>query len=183
MQTVPHRSPALGVIASASALMLLLASCGGRDAGPSTDEAGGGAVSPGITDTSITIGTTSPLTGNAAGVGTCAVDGATAYFEARNDEGGITFGDGKTRTVEFRAYDDKYDPQRALANFQQMQSDGVFGAAMSLGTPAPVRDQSALAVVKQKARRQVTAAGIAAQKGKEAALQKAASGRGKEEWS
>lgn len=53
----------------------------------------------------------------------------------RNEEGGIEFGDGKTRTVEFTAYDDGYDPQRALANFQQMQADGVFAGALSLGTP------------------------------------------------
>ncbi|WOQ69971.1 ABC transporter substrate-binding protein [Microbacterium limosum] len=135
MQTIPTRSRAVAAVASAGALVLLLAACGARDAGSSTDAPEGGTTSPGITDESITIGTTSPLTGNAAGVGTCAVDGATAYFETRNEEGGITFGDGKTRTVEFRAYDDKYDPQRALANFQQMQSDDVFGAALSLGTP------------------------------------------------
>ena len=91
--------------------------------------------SPGITDTTITFGITSPLTGNAAGVGNCAVDGAVAYFEAKNAEGGVEFGDGKTRTVELKTYDDGYDPQRALANFQQMVADDVFGAAFSLGTP------------------------------------------------
>jgi ABC-type branched-subunit amino acid transport system substrate-binding protein len=121
--------------AAAAAVTLLagsLAACARGSDGASQD---GDAASPGITDTTITFGSTAPLTGPAAGVGNCAMDGATAYFEARNAEGGITFGDGKTRTVEFKAYDDGYDPQRAAANFQQMVSDGVFGAALSLGTP------------------------------------------------
>ncbi|MDX2376790.1 ABC transporter substrate-binding protein [Microbacterium sp. LRZ72] len=121
----------LAVVASAGVVTLALASC--ARGGETSAEAG--ASSPGITDTSITFGTTSPLTGDAAGVGNCAVDGAVAYFETRNAEGGITFGDGKTRTVEFEAYNDAYDPQRALANFGQMVNDDVFGAALSLGTP------------------------------------------------
>lgn len=116
-----------------TALAGCLAACsrgGDAQAGESGD-----AASPGITDTTITFGTTSPLTGPAAGVGNCAADGAVAYFEARNAAGGIAFGDGKTRTVEFRKYDDGYDPQRAASNFQQMVTDDVFGAALSLGTP------------------------------------------------
>ncbi|GGH41942.1 ABC transporter substrate-binding protein [Microbacterium album] len=128
-----RRAPA--AIATVLAGALLLTACG-RSAGPAPADADGAvAPSPGITDTTITLGTTSPLSGNAAGVGTCAVDGAVAYFEARNADGGIEFGDGKTRTVEFVAYDDGYDPQRALGNFQQMVGDGIFAAALSLGTP------------------------------------------------
>ncbi len=126
-----HRRAAIG-IASVGIAAILLSGCSRSGAEPRNGEA---EVSPGITDTSITFGTTSPLTGNAAGVGNCAVDGAVAYFEPRNAAGGITFGDGKTRTVEFKAYDDGYDPQRALANFQQMAAEGVFGVALSLGTP------------------------------------------------
>ncbi|MDQ1130877.1 ABC transporter substrate-binding protein [Microbacterium sp. SORGH_AS_0888] len=95
----------------------------------------GAASSPGITDTTITLGITSPLSGSAAGVGNCAVDGAVAYFDAKNADGGITFGDGKQRKVEIKTYDDGYDPQRAAANYQQMRADGVFGGVLSLGTP------------------------------------------------
>ncbi|HWI30693.1 MAG TPA: ABC transporter substrate-binding protein [Microbacterium sp.] len=120
-------------VASIGIATLLLAGC---SRGASEGTGGDTPVSsPGITDTSITFGITSPLTGNAAGVGNCAVDGAVAYFEAKNAEGGVEFGDGKTRTVELKAYDDAYDPQRALANFQQMVADDLFGAAFSLGTP------------------------------------------------
>ncbi|MEV1130506.1 ABC transporter substrate-binding protein [Agromyces sp. NPDC049794] len=122
------------IAATVGILALGLTACArGGDTGPGTGE--GAAASPGITDTTLTLGSTSPLTGNAAGVGNCAIDGAIAYFEAKNAEGGITFGDGKTRTIEVKAYDDGYDPQKALANFQQMVSDGVFATTLSLGTP------------------------------------------------
>ena len=47
----------------------------------------------------------------------------------------MKFGDGKTRKVEIKTYDDAYDPQKSLANFQQMVSDGVFATTAGLGTP------------------------------------------------
>ncbi|MFS0734794.1 ABC transporter substrate-binding protein [Microbacterium sp. 1P10UB] len=127
----------IGVVALTSAVALVLAGCsrGGEPAGGGDASGGAAAASPGITDTSITIGITSPLTGATAGPGNCTVDGAKAYFGVKNAEGGIEFGDGKTRTVDIKAYDDAYDPQKALANFQQMVSDGVFAAGIGLGTP------------------------------------------------
>lgn len=125
----------VGIVAMASVVAIALAGCsrggdGGGDASGSAAPA-----SPGITDTTLTFGITSPLTGATAGPGNCTVDGATAYFETKNAAGGIEFGDGKTRTIEIKAYDDAYDPQKALANFQQMVSDGVFAAGIGLGTP------------------------------------------------
>ena len=136
MQISASARRATVVAAVGCVVALTLAGCARGGDTPGADVSGSAVeASPGITDTTITFGTTAPLTGNAAGVGNCAVDGAVAYFEEKNAEGGITFGDGKVRTVEIKAYDDGYDPQRALANFQQMVGDGVFGAALSLGTP------------------------------------------------
>ncbi|ASN51312.1 ABC transporter substrate-binding protein [Sinomonas sp. R1AF57] len=129
-----RRTPGvLGAVAVASVLALSLAGCRG-----SANEGGGGggsAASPGITDTTITLGITTPLSGATAGPGTCTVAGAKAYFGAKNAEGGIKFGDGKTRKVEIKTYDDGYDPQKSLANFQQMVSDNVFAEGIGLGTP------------------------------------------------
>ena len=62
-----------------------------------------------------------------------------AYFGVKNADGGIKFGDGKTRTVEIKTYDDAYDPQKALANFQQMVSDGVFAAPSASALPPTAR--------------------------------------------
>ncbi|WP_236790974.1 ABC transporter substrate-binding protein [Amycolatopsis sp. GM8] len=118
----------VGVVAMVSIVALAAAGCGrGGTRGESA--------STGITDTSIKLGITTPLSGPTAGPGTCTVAGVTAYFGAVNAAGGVKFGDGKTRKVEIKSYDDAYDPQRALANFQQMVADGMFAATAGLGTP------------------------------------------------
>ena len=121
-------------IAVASALAVTMSGCGrGDDTGRSGDAAEG-QPSPGITDDSITLGITTPLSGATAGPGTCTVAGVTAYFGARNADGGIEFGDGNTRTVEIEALDDGYDPQQAAANYDQLKDD-VFAMTAGLGTP------------------------------------------------
>ena len=138
MSTLRKRLRVTSVVAGIGIVAVLVAGCArGGDTGDSGGDASEGPAeaSPGITDTTLTFGITSPLTGATAGPGNCTVDGALAYFGVKNDEGGIEFGDGKTRTVEIKAYDDGYDPQKALANFQQMVSDGVFAAGIGLGTP------------------------------------------------
>jgi branched-chain amino acid transport system substrate-binding protein len=137
MSTSHTRLRITSVVAGIGIVAVLVAGCargGDTDGGGDTDD-GAAAASPGITDTSITFGITSPLTGATAGPGNCTVDGALAYFGVKNAEGGIEFGDGMTRTVEIKAYDDGYDPQKALTNFQQMVSDDVFAAGIGLGTP------------------------------------------------
>jgi branched-chain amino acid transport system substrate-binding protein len=125
----------LRVIAGASALALVLTGCGNRggDEGGGGGSRGGG-TSPGITDTSLTLGITTPLSGSTAGPGTCTVAGVKAYFGLKNAAGGIEFGDGKTRKVEIKALDDGYDPQKAKANYDQLKSE-VFAMTAGLGTP------------------------------------------------
>jgi ABC-type branched-subunit amino acid transport system substrate-binding protein len=124
---------AFRVVAGASALALMLAGCGSRD-DSGRSGAGNSGTSPGITDTTLTLGITTPLSGATAGPGTCTVAGVKAYFGAKNAEGGIKFGDGKTRTVEIKALDDGYDPQKAKANYDQLKGD-VFAMTAGLGTP------------------------------------------------
>src|SRR4051795_10481529 len=124
---------AFRVVAGASAIALMLAGCGGRGTNSSTSS-GGTAASPGITDTTLTLGITTPLSGPTAGPGTCTVAGVKAYFGAKNADGGIKFGDGKTRKVDIKALDDTYDPQKAKANYDQLKSD-VFAMTAGLGTP------------------------------------------------
>jgi ABC-type branched-subunit amino acid transport system substrate-binding protein len=121
----------LGIVAMASIIALSLAGCARDGAG----QGNGAGASPGITDTAITLGVTTPLSGPTAGPGTCTVAGLAAYFGAVNASGGVKFGDGKTRTVNIKSYDDAYDPQKSLSNFQQMVSDNVFAVTSGLGTP------------------------------------------------
>ncbi|MDL5351973.1 ABC transporter substrate-binding protein [Microbacterium sp. zg-YB36] len=129
-----HRN-IVGIVALGSALALTLAGCArGGDGGGTDATEGGGEASPGITDSSISLGITTPLSGATAGPGTCTVAGITAYFGERNAAGGIEFGDGTTRTVEIEALDDAYDPQKAKANYDQLK-DSVFAMTSGLGTP------------------------------------------------
>jgi ABC-type branched-subunit amino acid transport system substrate-binding protein len=122
----------LGIVALTSAVALTLAGCArGGDGGGSDASA---QASPGITDDTITLGITTPLSGGTAGPGTCTVAGITAYFGAANEAGGVEFGDGKTRKVEINALDDGYDPQKAKSNYDQLK-DSVFAMTAGLGTP------------------------------------------------
>jgi branched-chain amino acid transport system substrate-binding protein len=118
-----------GAIALVS-VAVTLAGCG-RD-----DDSSGGARggSTGITDSTVTLGITTPLSGATAGPGTCTVAGIKAYFGAVNAAGGVEFGDGKTRKVEIKALDDAYDPQKAKSNYDQLKGS-VFAMTAGLGTP------------------------------------------------
>jgi branched-chain amino acid transport system substrate-binding protein len=111
---------------------LLLTGCT-RAATPSSGATD--ASSPGITATTMSLGISSPLSGPVAGPGSCSVAGLYSYLEAGNAKGGFTFGDGKTRKVNLTYLDDTYDPAKAVANYKQLVSQGIFAYVGALGTP------------------------------------------------
>ena len=120
-----------GVVATGAIAALLITGCSrGGDGDPGTDEA-----SPGITDTTLSLGISSPLSGPTAGPGSCSVAGLYTYLEAGNAAGGFEFGDGNTRTVDLTYLDDVYDPAKAVSNFRQLVDDGIFAYVGALGTP------------------------------------------------
>lgn len=121
-----------GVVATGAIAALLIAGCSRGDDG---DTGGADAPSPGITDTTLSLGISSPLTGPTAGPGSCSVAGLYSYLEAKNAAGGFEFGDGKTRTVDLTYLDDQYDPAKAVSNFRQLVDDGIFAYVGALGTP------------------------------------------------
>ena len=105
-----------GAIAVGAAATLLIAGCSrGGDTGGGGGEA---EASPGITDDSLLLGISSPLSGATAGPGSCTVAGLNSYLEAKNADGGFEFGDGNTRQVTLEYLDDAYDPAKAQANFE-----------------------------------------------------------------
>lgn len=122
---------ATALIASVGIVATLAAGCS-REGETRAGETA--ASSPGITDTTLTLGISTPLSGGTAGPGNCTVNGAKAYFGAKNAEGGVKFGDGKTRKVEITALDDTYDPQKAASNYDQLKGK-VFAMTAGLGTP------------------------------------------------
>lgn len=93
------------------------------------------AANVGITDTTIKIGVSAPLTGPVAAVGAMS-EGIKVRVAAANAAGGVKMGDGKTRTIELVVQDDAIDPQRTLTNVRKMVEQGeVFSLVGISGTP------------------------------------------------
>ncbi len=88
------------------------------------------AETPGVTESSILIGSCSALDGPVSFLGRQTVMGASAYLHMINDEGGV-FG----RKIQLEAFDDSYDPERAPACFKRMTKEGVFALGFFVGTP------------------------------------------------
>ena len=85
------------------------------------------AKAPGVTDTEVVIGATTPLSGPAAAWGTTAL-GAEAWAKYVNEQGGVH---GRKIRVELK--DDGYNPGRSVANVTEMK-DSVFALVGLLGT-------------------------------------------------
>jgi branched-chain amino acid transport system substrate-binding protein len=106
------------VAVAAAALLVAVSAAGARPV-----------ATPGVTSSSILVGGTIPLTGEAAAAAGVA-RGADAYFKYVNAKGGV-FG----RKITYKYVDDGYEPQRTfLAVRQLVQQDGVFAIFNSLGT-------------------------------------------------
>jgi ABC-type branched-subunit amino acid transport system substrate-binding protein len=105
------------------------------------------AQTPGVTDSSVLIGSCSALDGPAHVLGRQTVLGASAYLHMVNDDGGV-FG----RKVQLQAFDDSYDPDKAPACFKRMMKEGVFALGFFVGTPTakvyvPMAEEEKIPVV------------------------------------
>ena len=84
---------------------------------------------PGVTATTILIGGTVPLSGEAAAFGTVG-PGAKAYFDYVNSKGGVN-----GRKVEYRYYDDAYNPAQTVQLTRRLvEQDGVLAIFNAVGT-------------------------------------------------
>jgi len=108
----------------------LLAACG--NATSSTNNSGTNTASaPGITATTITIGSTQPLTGPAAPGYSEIAPASNAYFQYLNAHGGI-FG----RKITYNYVDDGYNPTITASQTRKLVlQDKVFAIFSALGTP------------------------------------------------
>ncbi|HUU81229.1 MAG TPA: ABC transporter substrate-binding protein [Acidobacteriota bacterium] len=82
---------------------------------------------PGVTDTEVVIGWTTPLTGPAALWGVTGLGGQ-AWADHVNAQGGV-----HGRKIKIILKDDGYNPTRAITNLQEMKSD-IFAVCGLLGT-------------------------------------------------
>jgi ABC-type branched-subunit amino acid transport system substrate-binding protein len=107
-----------GLVLTALAALLAAATAGAR---PAAD--------PGVTATSVLLGGTVPLTGEAAAFGAIG-PGAKAYFDYVNSKGGVN-----GRKISYRYYDDAYNPAQTVQLTRRLvESDRVFAIFNSAGT-------------------------------------------------
>ncbi len=85
--------------------------------------------SPGVTATTITLGTSNALTGPVGAVCLPVSAGASAWFQHVNADGGVN-----GRKIQDTVLDDGYQAPRAAANLRTFQSDGVFALFGGCGT-------------------------------------------------
>lgn len=112
-------------VAAAAVLALVAAGCGGGGGG------GGDGSAPGVTEDTIKLGTTQPLTGPAAPGYSKISKAMTAWFEHVNAEGGI-----HGRDVELVVEDDGYNPTNTAAKTRSLVlKEKVFALVGALGTP------------------------------------------------
>ncbi len=87
--------------------------------------------SQGVTETTITVGNTAPVSGALAFVGEPFNNGILAYFAMINDNGGIA-----GRTIELINHDDGFDGATGLTYTEQLiEDDKVFALVGHFGTP------------------------------------------------
>jgi branched-chain amino acid transport system substrate-binding protein len=118
-----HRSSALFVVATLATVGL--AACSKPSEASPADN------SPGITDTSVKIGTHTPLTGPAAAGYAAISKAASAYFAYLNEKGGVN-----GRKIDYVVKDDGYNPATTSTVVRELvQQDKVFAVVNGLGTP------------------------------------------------
>jgi branched-chain amino acid transport system substrate-binding protein len=87
------------------------------------------AATPGVSATTITIGSSGPLTGEAAAAAGV-LRGADGYFKYVNGRGGVN-----GRKIQFKFLDDAYDPSQTVQNVRELiQQDNVFALFSVVGT-------------------------------------------------
>jgi branched-chain amino acid transport system substrate-binding protein len=85
----------------------------------------------GVTDSQVTVGMSTALSGHASFLGTSFKAGVESYFNIVNEKGGV-----KGRKIKLIVYDDGYDPGKAVPNVEKLiRDDKVFCLFGNVGTP------------------------------------------------
>jgi branched-chain amino acid transport system substrate-binding protein len=117
------------VIAAGVACIALAGAGCGRDEGGGGGGGGGGDAT-GVTQDTIKLGTSFPLSGPASAYSTIS-RAQKAYFEWVNSKGGVN-----GRKIEYTVLDDAYEPPRAVNNARRLiTQEKVFALFNVLGTP------------------------------------------------
>ena len=121
------------LFAGGALLAVAVAACGGSSSGGSSTSGGGSntASAPGVTATTVTIGSHQPLTGVAAPGYDEIAPASNAYFQFVNAHGGIN-----GRKIIYKYLDDAYNPAQTVTVVHKLVlQDKVFAIFNGLGTP------------------------------------------------
>jgi ABC-type branched-subunit amino acid transport system substrate-binding protein len=114
-----------------SAIVALVAVMAGTSASASNSQSKAAQTSPGVTSTSILIGSHQPLTGIAAAGYDEIAPAENAFYQYVNSKGGVN-----GRKITFKYLDDAYNPAQTTTVVRQLVlQDNVFGIVSGLGTP------------------------------------------------
>ena len=89
----------------------------------------------GVTEKEILIGSCAPLSGPQKDIGQAELAGAGAYIDYVNRELGGVHG----RRIRIISYDDKFNPDEAIACFNRLVSDGVFATSFIAGAATGIK--------------------------------------------
>ncbi|WP_405010931.1 ABC transporter substrate-binding protein [Kitasatospora sp. NBC_01539] len=117
--------------AAAAAVLLLAATACSTKTGTSSERVGKDdvAMGPGVTDTTITLGALTDLTGVYASLGKSIVNAQQMWAEQVNKSGGIC-----GRKVEIKVKDHGYDVQKGVAAFAEVEPDSAL-LTQVIGSP------------------------------------------------
>jgi ABC-type branched-subunit amino acid transport system substrate-binding protein len=115
------------LLALATVLLLTLTAC--RTTAGDDDDAGDLQTGPGVTDTTIRLGSLVDLTAVFASLSRSVVQGTELFWDQQNAAGGVC-----GREVEITVRDHAYDPQQAVSVYRELSSE-VLGLQTVLGSP------------------------------------------------
>jgi ABC-type branched-subunit amino acid transport system substrate-binding protein len=126
-----HTRRGIALAASIGIVTALAACTSGNSGGGGSGGSTAAANVPGVTSTTVTVGSHQPLTGPAA-PGYSEISPATnAYFQYVNAHGGVN-----GRKIVYKVMDDGYNPATTITDVHQLvQQDKVFAILNGLGTP------------------------------------------------
>lgn len=131
----PRRSSSRRTLWAGLGGILVLAALSAGIGGWMVFNAASRATAPGVTNREILLGMTGPFSGSSAELGRDMEIGLDTCFEAINEQGGV-----HGRHIRLVSLDDKYDPDKALANMIELRQDrGVFAVVGNVGTPTAAK--------------------------------------------
>jgi branched-chain amino acid transport system substrate-binding protein len=137
------RVPAIAIVATAALAVAACSSSSSSGSGAGSGSSSNAALTasaPGITSTTITIGSHQPLTGPAAPGYSEIAPASAAYFAYVNAHGGV-YG----RKIVYKYLDDAYNPTQTASVVRQLVlQDGVYAIFDGLGTPTHLAVESFL---------------------------------------